>query len=116
VNAAVVLNLMHRLANPLPPAPVCTPQALRLQEEPRADCARYDSGLTVEPIRFLAPPTHYAHPPLFIGYTRWSGAISWSALPGSDCQDSSAISHQEEARQRDRPNLVRRFYRYYDRV
>ena len=42
VNAAVVLNLMHRLANPLPPAPVCTPEALRLQDEPRADCARYD--------------------------------------------------------------------------
>lgn len=42
VNAAVVLNLMHRLANPLPPAPVCTPEALRLREEPRADCARYD--------------------------------------------------------------------------
>ncbi|WP_291522761.1 IS21 family transposase [Acidithiobacillus sp.] len=42
VNAAVVLNLMHRLANPLPPAPLCTPEALRLREEPRADCARYD--------------------------------------------------------------------------
>jgi hypothetical protein len=42
VNAAVVLNVMHRLANPLPPAPLCTPEALRLQEEPQADCARYD--------------------------------------------------------------------------
>lgn len=42
VTTAVVLNLMHRLAHPLPPAPLCTPEALHLREEPQANCDRYD--------------------------------------------------------------------------
>ncbi len=38
----VILNHLHRLIAPLPPARLATPERLRLSQEPRADCARYD--------------------------------------------------------------------------
>lgn len=38
----VILNYLHRLIAPLPPARLDTPDRLRLAQEPRADCARYD--------------------------------------------------------------------------
>jgi hypothetical protein len=34
VTVTVILNLVHRLAHPLPPPPQQTPEALHLQEEP----------------------------------------------------------------------------------
>jgi hypothetical protein len=39
----VILNALARQRQPAPPAPILTPEALRLQHEPVADCARYDS-------------------------------------------------------------------------
>lgn len=39
---AVVLNHLHRLLAPLPPARMETPDRLQLDQEPRADCERYD--------------------------------------------------------------------------
>jgi transposase len=39
----VILNILARLRQPAPPAPILTPDALRLRHEPAADCARYDS-------------------------------------------------------------------------
>jgi transposase len=38
----VILNHLHRLIAPLPPARMETPNRLRLDQEPRADCDRYD--------------------------------------------------------------------------
>ena len=38
-----VLNLLGRLVEPLPPAPVTTPQDLVLGVEPQANVTRYDS-------------------------------------------------------------------------
>ena len=38
----VILNHLHRLMAPLPPARLETPDRLRLHQEPRADCDRYD--------------------------------------------------------------------------
>lgn len=43
VTVTVILNLAHRLAHPLPPPPQQTPESLHLQEEPMADCSRYDT-------------------------------------------------------------------------
>jgi hypothetical protein len=43
VTVTVIVNLVYRLANPLPPAPLHTPEALHLKEEPTADCQRYDT-------------------------------------------------------------------------
>jgi|SRR5690349_128176 len=42
-NSAVILNALARQRQPAPPATILTPEALRLQHEPVADCARYDS-------------------------------------------------------------------------
>ena len=39
----VILNALARQRKPAPPATILTPEALRLQYEPVADCARYDS-------------------------------------------------------------------------
>ena len=39
----VILNALARQRQPALPAPILTPEALRLQHEPIADCARYDS-------------------------------------------------------------------------
>jgi hypothetical protein len=38
----VVLNILARQRETLPPCPVATPAALTLAVEPTADCARYD--------------------------------------------------------------------------
>lgn len=38
----VILNYLHRLIAPTPPTRIATPEQLRLSQEPRADCARYD--------------------------------------------------------------------------
>ncbi|CDQ09684.1 transposase (fragment) [Acidithiobacillus ferrivorans] len=43
VTVTVILNLVHRLANPLPTPPQQTPEALHLKEEPTSDCNRYDT-------------------------------------------------------------------------
>ena len=43
VTVTVILNLVYRLANPLPPPPQQTPEALHLKEEPTSDCNRYDT-------------------------------------------------------------------------
>ena len=40
VVGAVILNLVYRLAHPLPQQ---TPEALHLKEEPTSDCNRYDT-------------------------------------------------------------------------
>ncbi len=42
-SAAVILNILARRREPAAPAPIPTPEALRLRHEPTADCARYDS-------------------------------------------------------------------------
>ena len=42
-SADVILNILARRREPEPPAPIMTPEALRLAQEPVADCARYDS-------------------------------------------------------------------------
>jgi len=42
-SAAVILNILARRRDPASPAPIMTPDALRLRQEPVADCARYDS-------------------------------------------------------------------------
>jgi len=42
-SADVVLNILARRRDPEPPAPIATPDALRLAQEPVADCARYDA-------------------------------------------------------------------------
>jgi len=39
----VILNILARRREPAPPAPIATPEALRLVHEPVADCARYDT-------------------------------------------------------------------------
>jgi hypothetical protein len=41
-SADVVLNILARHRNPAPVATILTPDALRLQYAPIADCARYD--------------------------------------------------------------------------
>ena len=42
-SAGVVLNILARQREPAAPITILTPEALRLQHEPQADCARYDS-------------------------------------------------------------------------
>jgi transposase len=42
-SADVILNILARHREPSPPVSIATPEALRLQCEPAADCARYDS-------------------------------------------------------------------------
>ena len=42
-SADVVLNILSRRRDPGPAATILTPDALRLQHLPIADCARYDS-------------------------------------------------------------------------
>jgi hypothetical protein len=37
-----VLNLLSRLVEPMPPAPMDTPAGLRLSDEPQANVHRYD--------------------------------------------------------------------------
>jgi transposase len=39
----VILNILARRREPAPPLTILTPDALRLRDEPAADCARYDS-------------------------------------------------------------------------
>jgi hypothetical protein len=39
---SVIVNHLHRLIEPTPPARMETPDRLRLGQEPRADCDRYD--------------------------------------------------------------------------
>jgi transposase len=41
-SADVVLNILNRRRQPATPAPIQTPESLRLCHEPVADCARYD--------------------------------------------------------------------------
>jgi hypothetical protein len=41
-SADVILNILARQRDPGPPATIMTPDALRLQHAPVADCARYD--------------------------------------------------------------------------
>ena len=41
-SSAVILNILARRRDPAPAMTVLTPDALRLQHEPQADCARYD--------------------------------------------------------------------------
>jgi hypothetical protein len=42
-SADVVLNILSRRRQPAVPPTILTPQALRLQHEPVADCGRYDA-------------------------------------------------------------------------
>jgi transposase len=42
-SADVILNILARRREPAPPDRIMTPEALRLDHEPVADCARYDS-------------------------------------------------------------------------
>ncbi|MGY3333458.1 hypothetical protein ACVILI_006535 [Mesorhizobium sp. USDA 4775] len=42
-SAAVIINILARRHDPAPAITILTPDALRLQHEPQADCARYDS-------------------------------------------------------------------------
>jgi len=42
-SADVVINILARRRDPEPPAPMATPETLRLRCAPVADCARYDS-------------------------------------------------------------------------
>ena len=42
-SSAVILNILARRRDPAPTVTILTPDALRLQHEPQADCARYDS-------------------------------------------------------------------------
>jgi hypothetical protein len=42
-SSGVILNMLARLRQPLAPAIILTPDALRLRHEPVANCARYDS-------------------------------------------------------------------------
>ena len=42
-SADVILNILARQREPGPPASIAAPETLRLQREPAADCARYDS-------------------------------------------------------------------------
>jgi hypothetical protein len=42
-SAAVILNILARRRDPAPAVTILTPDALRLQHEPQADCARYDT-------------------------------------------------------------------------
>jgi len=41
-SADVVLNILNRRRQPAAPAPIPTPENLRLRHEPAADCSRYD--------------------------------------------------------------------------
>ena len=41
-SADVVLNILNRRRQPAAPAPIQTPESLRLRYEPVADCTRYD--------------------------------------------------------------------------
>jgi transposase len=42
-SADVIINILARRREPVPPLTIATPEALRLTCEPAADCARYDS-------------------------------------------------------------------------
>lgn len=42
-SSAVIINILARRRDPAPAVTILTPDALRLQHEPQADCARYDS-------------------------------------------------------------------------
>jgi transposase len=42
-SAAVILNILAGRRDPAPAVTILTPDALRLQHEPQADCARYDT-------------------------------------------------------------------------
>jgi hypothetical protein len=42
-SADVVINILSRQRQPKPPVTIMTPDALRLQHMPTADCARYDN-------------------------------------------------------------------------
>jgi hypothetical protein len=45
VSADVVLTLLARARDGAPAAPIAVPEALRLANEPRADCSRYNQLL-----------------------------------------------------------------------
>jgi hypothetical protein len=51
-SSAIILNILARRRDPAPAVTILTPDALRLQHEPPADCARYDS------LRRAADGTH----------------------------------------------------------
>jgi transposase len=42
-SADIILNILARRRQPAPPVTILTPDALRLKQEPLADCARYDN-------------------------------------------------------------------------
>jgi len=42
-SADVIINILARRREPAPPITIATPDALRLQHTPAADCTRYDS-------------------------------------------------------------------------
>jgi hypothetical protein len=42
-SADVILNILARQRDPVTPITILTPEALKLQHEPAADCARYDN-------------------------------------------------------------------------
>ncbi len=42
-SADVILNILARQRDPVAPITILTPDALKLQHEPAADCARYDN-------------------------------------------------------------------------
>ena len=42
-SADIVLNILSRRRDPVPPATILAPAALTLRHAPIADCARYDS-------------------------------------------------------------------------
>ena len=41
-SADVILNILARRREPLPPPPIATPASLKLTHAPVADCARYE--------------------------------------------------------------------------
>lgn len=54
-SAAMVLNLLHRLREALPPANVATPETLQLRTPPQADLKRYDALLSQKEVSHAAP-------------------------------------------------------------
>lgn len=56
-SADVILNILARRREPEPPAPIATPEALKLAHEPIADCARYDTLRSTDHAK-IADPRH----------------------------------------------------------
>jgi hypothetical protein len=42
-SADVIINILARHRQPVPPTPIAIPETLRLRHAPAADCSRYDS-------------------------------------------------------------------------